>query len=71
MNIFNKNPFAKTNQNTRIVGNKINFDEKKKIENIAENMNKLKYNKERVSTENNDLSVKDRIENLKNLDKWR
>ncbi len=71
MNPFSKNPFAKSNQNTRIVGNKINFDEKKKIENIAENMNRLKYNREIVSTENNQLSVKDRIENLKNLDKWK
>jgi len=71
MNPFSKNPFAKTNQNTHIVGNKINYDEKHKIENIVENMNKIKYNKERVSTENNDLTVQERIENLKNLDKWK
>lgn len=70
MNTFNKNPFAKT-KNTQIVGNNIKFDEKKKIENIVENMNKLKYNKEMVSEENNQLNVKERIDNLKNLDKWR
>ena len=71
MNPFSKNPFAKTNQNTRIVGNNIKYNEKKKIENIVENMTKLKYNSEKVSTEENQLSVKERIDNLKNLDKWK
>lgn len=70
MNSFSKNPFAKT-RDTRIVGNNIKYDENKKIENIVENMNKLKYNSEKVSVEENQLSVKERIDNLKNLDKWK
>lgn len=70
MNPFSKNPFAKT-RDAHIVGNNIKYDEKKKIENIVENMNKLKYNKDIVSDENNQLSVKERIDNLKNLNKWR
>ena len=41
MNPFSKNPFAKQSQNTRIVGNKFQFDEKKKLETIKENMVKL------------------------------
>lgn len=71
MNTFSKNPFAKTNQNTHIVGKNIQYDEKKKIENIVENMNKIKYNRERVSVEDNQLNVKERIDNLKNLDRWK
>ena len=70
MNPFSKNPFEKK-KNTHIVGNNIKYDENKKIENIVENMNKLKYNSEKVSVEENQLSVKERIDNLKNLDKWK
>lgn len=72
MNPFNKNPFAKPNENTRIVGNNIQFDEKKKLENIRENMNKLKYNpNQTVPGETEQLNVKERIDNLKNLDRWK
>ncbi len=72
MNPFNKNPFAKTT-NTRIVGNNIQFDEKQKLENIRENMNKLKLNKpnETMPGENQQLNIKERIDNLKNIDKWK
>ena len=42
MNPFNKNPFANKNTNTRIISNNINFNETQKIENIRENMNKIK-----------------------------
>ena len=73
MNPFNKNPFAKTNQNTHIVGNNIQFDEKKKLENIRENMNKLKFKNpnETVPVEDTQLNVKERIDNLKNIDRWK
>lgn len=67
MNLFSKNPFAKTNENTRIVGNKFQFDEKKKIETIKENMVKLQYQKEEYEEPN----VNDKINNLKDLEKWK
>ena len=69
MNLFNKNPFANNNTNTKIVGKKINFDEKQKLENIRENMAKLKFQKpQEVPTEQ---TVKEKIDNLKNIDKWK
>ena len=67
MNLFSKNPFAKTNENTRIVGNKFQFDEKKKIETIKENMVKLQYQKEEYEEPN----VNEKINNLKDIEKWR
>lgn len=67
MNPFSKNPFAKQNQNTRIVGNKFQFDEKKKLETIKENMVKLQYQKE----EPQQFDVNDKINNLKDLEKWK
>ena len=69
MNPFQKNPFAIKNNNTHIVGKNISINDKEKIEKIKENMNKLKYN-EKVSVENN-ITVKEKIDNLKNLDKWK
>ncbi len=71
MNPFNKNPFV-SNTNTKIVGNKINFDEKQKIENIKEKMAKLKYKASHEVPENTyQPSVKEKIENLKNIDRWK
>lgn len=71
MNPFSKNPFTKQNQ-PHIVGKNINIDENKKIENIKEKMMKLKYDREeRVSIENNQSNIKERIDNLKNIDKWK
>lgn len=67
MNLFSKNPFAKTNENTRIVGNKFQFDEKKKIETIKENMVKLQYQKEEYEEPN----VNEKINNLKDIEKWK
>ncbi len=72
MNPFNKNPFINKKE-TKIVGNNIQFDEKQKIENIRENMNKLKFNiqETKVPIEDNQQNVKDRIDNLKNLERWK
>ena len=67
MNLFSKNPFAKTNENTRIVGNKFQFDEKKKIEKLKENMVKLQYQKEEYEEPN----VNEKINNLKDIEKWK
>lgn len=58
MNLFSKNPFASKNSNTRIVGNNVTFDEKQKLENIKENMAKLKF-------QNSDLGKNDLEENVK------
>ena len=72
MNLFNKNPFAKTDTNTRIVGNNIQFDETKKLENIRESMNKLKYNNKNETVPVEDqTNIKEKIDNLKNLDRWK
>ena len=48
MNPFNKNPFANKNTNTRIISNNINFNETQKIENIRENMNKIKFQNNQI-----------------------
>ena len=72
MNPFNKNPFSNNNTNTHIVGNNIHFDEKKKLENIKENMTKLKFSKpiaEEQKKEETPLSVKDKINLLKNINR--
>jgi len=73
MNPFSKNPFANKNTNTHIVGNKIQFDEKQKLENIKENMTKLKFqNKEEIS-QNQQLkqpNLQEKIDFLRKLDKW-
>ena len=71
MNPFQKNPFAKTNTNTHIVGNKIQFDEKQKIENIKENMNKLKFQNKapEIKQETQNQNLQDRIDFLRNINK--
>ena len=71
MNTFSKNPFANKNTNTHIVGNKINFDEKQKIENIKENMTKLKFQK-KEEINNQELkqpNLQEKIDFLRKLDK--
>ena len=71
MNLFSKNPFAKST-NTHIVGNNIKFDEKQKLENIKENMNKLKYQTNEPQQKQNELkpqNLQEKIEFLRNLNK--
>ncbi len=70
MNPFQKNPFTQIN-NTKIAGNNIHFDEKKKIEKIKENMNRLKYQREEVPDQEKAISTKEKIDILKNLDRWK
>ena len=72
MNQFQKNPFQ-NNSKTKIVGyNKI-MDEKTKIQNIKENMMKLKYTKptqkEKITETN--LNHNQKVDILKNLDRFR
>ena len=76
MDLFNKNPFANNNANqTKIVGNNIQFDEKKKLENIRENMNSLKFpnlnktNKVNPNQELKQTNLQERIETLRNINK--
>lgn len=72
MNPFSKNPFANKNTNTHIVGNNIRFDENQKIENIKENMTKLKFQKKEESNNNQQLkqpNLQERIDFLRKLDK--
>lgn len=76
MNPFNKNPFANTNTNTKIVGNNIQFDEKQKLDNIRENMSKLKFpnqpqqpQKPVEQTPQNPQNLKERMDFLRKLDK--
>lgn len=72
MNPFQKNPFV-SNSNSKVVGYNPEFDEKKKIENIRENMAKLKFLKPTVSENNKKeeitLSVNDKVNLLKNINK--
>ena len=77
MDLFNKNPFANksVNPNTKIVGNNVQFDEKKKLENIRENMADLKLkglkpNSEiQQKQEIKQTNLQERIETLRNLSK--
>jgi hypothetical protein len=72
MNLFNKNPFISPNKNTRIVGNNINFDEKKKLEDIKETMAKLKIQTPQQPTPEEpkkEINLKEKIDILKNINK--
>jgi hypothetical protein len=73
MNPFNKNPFANKNTNTRIISNNINFNETQKIENIRENMNKIKFQnnqiKPEIKQEMKQPNLQEKIDFLRNLDK--
>lgn len=75
MNPFNKNPFANTN-NTKIVGNNIHFDEKQKLDSIKEKMAKLKFQttqevpEEKPQNNQQEQSLADKIDNLKNINRW-
>lgn len=73
MNPFNKNPFANKNTNTRIISNNINFNETQKIENIRENMNKIKFQnnqiKPEIKPEMKQPNLQEKIDFLRNLDK--
>lgn len=73
MNPFNKNPFANKNTNTRIISNNINFNETQKIENIRENMNKIKLQnnqiKPEIKPEMKQPNLQEKIDFLRNLDK--
>ena len=73
MNPFNKNPFANKNTNTRIVGNNIQFDEKNKIQKIKENLANLKLQHQDLNKNNEEIkqpSLQEKIEILRNLNKW-
>lgn len=73
MNPFNKNPFTNKNTNTRIIGNNTQFNETQKLENIKENMAKIKFqNNERIQEikpEIKQSNLHEKIEFLRNLDK--
>ena len=73
MNPFNKNPFENKNTNTRIISNNINFNETQKIENIRENMNKIKFQnnqiKPEIKQEMKQPNLQEKIDFLRNLDK--
>ena len=75
MNLFNKNPFANksVNPNTKIVGNNVQFDENKKLENIRENMAELKIQgmkpNPEITKETPQSNLQERIETLRNLNK--
>lgn len=73
MNPFNKNPFANKNTNTRIISNNINFNETQKIENIRENMNKIKFQNNQIQPEikpeMKQPNLQEKIDFLRNLDK--
>lgn len=72
MNQFQKNPFQ-NNSKTKIVGyNKI-MDEKTKIQNIKENMMKLKHTKptEKEKITETKLNYNQKVDILKNLDRFR
>lgn len=71
MNPFQKNPFQKNSQ-TKIIGYNKTFDEKQKLENIRENMAKLKFSKPVITEQNKEekiISTKDKIDLLKNINR--
>jgi hypothetical protein len=67
MNPFQKNPFVK-NKETIIKGYNPKLEEQNKLENIKLNMTKLKYEK---PTNIPNPSMQQRINNLKEMDKWK
>lgn len=78
MNPFNKNPFANSNTpSTKIVGNNVQFNEKQKLENIRENMAKLKFQNhtpqtpqpEQPNQQVNSQNLKEQMDFLRKLDK--
>ena len=73
MNPFNKNPFVNKNTNTHIVGNNISFNETQKLENIKENMTKIKFQnneiKQEIKPETKQPNLQEKINFLRNLDK--
>ena len=73
MNPFNKNPFTNKNTTTRIIGNNIQFNETQKLENIKENMSKIKFQnneiKQEIKSEIKQSNLHEKIEFLRNLDK--
>lgn len=75
MNPFQKNPFINKETTAKIVGYNKQFDEKKKIEDIKENMTKLKYAKpitnDEPKQEQKPLSFKERVDLLKNINKYK
>jgi len=75
MNPFQKNPFVNRESTTRIVGYNKQYDEKKKIENIKENMTKLKFARPitivEPKQEKKTLSFNEKIDLLKNINKYK
>ena len=72
MNPFNKNPFATKIEKTKIVGNNVQFDENKKIENIKENMIKLKLQNNNINELNQKKeqpNLQEKIDFLRNIEK--
>lgn len=77
MNLFNKNPFTNTNTNTKIITKTTVLDEKQKLDNIRENMTKLKFpnqpqqpqQKPVEQTPQNPQNLKERMDFLRKLDK--
>ena len=78
MNPFNKNPFANTTTNTKIITKTTIPSEKQKLDNIRENMTKLKFpnqpqqeqpQKPVEQTPQNPQNLRDRMDFLRKLDK--
>ena len=72
MNPFSKNPFANKETNTHIIGNNIKYDENQKIENIKENMSKIKFQNTQEVKQNQEIKqteLKEKIDFLRKLDK--
>lgn len=70
MNPFQKNPFI-SNSSSTIKGFNPLFDEKKKLDNIRENMAKNKFMKpmQEEKLEKEELSVNEKVNLLKNIDR--
>jgi hypothetical protein len=68
MNPFQKNPFIKNENKTRIVGYNPEFQEKNKLENIKLGMTKLKIKPiEQKPIKKNNMTVNEKIEAIKNI----
>ena len=65
---FQKNPFT-TNKQVRFVGTVKQFDDKEKISNIKKTMAKLKN--KTLKTDNQELNVNDKVNILKDIDRFK
>lgn len=69
---FHKNPFAQKQKSTKIISNIPKFNEKQKLDDIKENMLNLNFKKnieQPQKMESKPLSIKQKIDILKNINK--